>query len=411
MSYFGLLGTNDLIKDALGRQKVIDDYSLFHGLWTFDVPNRIWEEFSISAGTYTAISATGTKATSENGALVLSSGTTANAGVYLRSKRNPRYQPNRGHLWSSAMRFPSATADGKRKAGVFQQETDNGVFFELEGDGADWTLYAVRYSNGVQKIRQDLASYLPADFDPEKAHVYDIQFQLGSAGNYIFYIDLQEIYVNDILGTLTELSIQNPMLPSAFECVTDTTTELELIVGCVDITSEGGKQVGRQFASISTGTSLLSCDSSGVAMIAIKLPRTISYGGGTVYNSKDVIASRISSWTRDEASVQVYFARDVVATNLDGLTWTDFPDSSGTLQYIIGGTGNTTLDTAFNSDKASMQLVLNEWEDLEVKNIVSNPDQDIGPFYVTPGDIMIVAVQSMAGTDDNSTTLYLSEEI
>lgn len=400
------LGKGDLIGDAWGRQKVVQDFSLIHGMWTYDVPNRVWEEYSVAAGVYTALAATGTLATSVGGMLEVASGTTANNGCALSSKRHPRYQPNRGHLYSTAVIMPNPTGDGIRTFGL--KKFDNGVYFELEGTGTAWELYAVRKSDGTVKMRQALSSLLPSGFDVSKGHVYDIQYQWRGVGNYRFFVDLHEIYADEVLGTLSEISVAIPALPVFFESVTHTTTELTFSIGCVDVTSEGGKPEGRQFSSISTGTTLLTCDANGVAMIGIKLPRTLSYGGGTVYNTRDIVASKISSWTRDEASVQVWMARDTIAVTLDALTWSTVPDS--VTQYLIGGQ-SSVLDAAFTTDKASMQLVLNEWDDMEVKNTIYNPDQDAAAFFLSPGDIMIVAVQSFLGNDDNSTTLYMSEEL
>lgn len=406
----GYLGTNELAADAWGRQKAVIDFSLFHGVWTYDVPDRLWEEFSIASTTYTPLAQTGTLATSTGNMLEVSSGTTADNGCYLRSKRSPRYQPNRGHLYSTAVILPDAANDGRRKFGLFCNGAGNanGIYFELEGDGADWALYAVRLSNGVVKTRQDITSSVPTGYDPTKGHVYDIQYQWRGLGNYKFFIDLQEVYTDSLLGTLTELSLRMPALPAAFECHTDTTTEVKIQAGCVDITSEGGKREGRQFASISTGTTLLDCADVGTAMIGIKIPRTLTYDAETHQNTRDLVASKLTSWTRDEASAQVYVARDTLATNLDGATWSDLPDS--TAQFLIGGT-SSTLDAAFQLDKANMQLVLNEWDDVEKKNVVINPDSDSAPFYLSAGDILVVVVQSFAGTDENATTLYLSEEI
>lgn len=404
------IGKNLLSYDAWGRPKVTHDYSLFHGVWTYSVPNRIWEEFGISSTTYTALTSTGTLATSTGNMLVVSSGTTADEGCYLRSKRSPRYQPNRGHLYSTAVILPTAEADGRRKFGLFCNGAGNanGIYFELEGDGANWKLYAVRLSNGVVKIRADITSLVPAGYDPEKGHVYDIQYQWRGVGNYKFFIDLQEVYADNILGTLTELSLRMPALPAAYECHTDTTTDIVIKAGCVDITSEGGKESGRQFASISTGETLLDANVAGSAMVAIRIPRTLTYDSETHQNTRDLVASKLTSWTRDESAVQVYFARDIAVTNLDGLTWLNMPDS--TAQYLIGGK-DSNLDDAFQLDRVSMQLVLNEWDDLEQKNIVINPDANAAPFYITSGDIMVIAVKSIAGTDDNATTVYLSEEI
>ena len=409
----GAMGTSDLIVDAWGRQKVVNDYSLFHGVWTYDVPNRLWEEWSFTSGTYTPLAQTGTLVTSEDNMLCVSSGIVAGNGAQVRSKRNPRYQPNRGHLYSSSMIIPNAIGDGRRRFGLFCgcETFGNGVYFELEGDGSDWTLYAVRKSHGVIVLREAITT--PTGYDPEKGHVYDIQYQWRGVGSYKFFINLEEVYVDAHLGTGTELSMRMPGLPAGFESVTDTTTELKMYCGCVDITSEGGLREGRQFASVSTGEDLLQADATGRAMLGIYIPRQITYDGDLVPNTRDLVASKLAAWTRDEAAVQVWAARDINVTNLrDNVTWSILPDS--TSNFAIGGENDTTgsgLDAQFQLDRSNMQLVLNEWHDLEEKNVVINPDQDAAPFYITPGDILIIAVKSIGGNDLNATTLYLSEEL
>jgi hypothetical protein len=399
------LGDNDLVFDAWGRQKVIHDYSLFHGICTYDVPNRLWEELSVAAdGTRTPLASTGTNAVSENGMLVVKSGTTANQGNACRSKRNPGYQPNRGHLFSTAIICPNPDAPGIRRWGLFTD--DGGVYFELEGTGASHTLYAVRKSAGDVKTR--IAVTLPGGFDVSKGNVYDIQYQWRGVGNYNFFANLQAVYIDSLLGSLSELSLQNPANPVTIEAITKGTTEIEVRLGCVDVTTEGGKHAMREFASVSTGDALLKSDSDGAAMLGLYIPRTLDYNGDTVVNTRDLVASKITSWTRDEAATQAWIARDNVATNLAALTWQNFPDS--TTDYLIGGAGSV-LNTAFQLDRANMQLLLTEWVDAEEKNIVINPTGATAPFSITPGDILIIVVKSFAGTDDNATTLYLAEEI
>lgn len=402
-----------LANDAWGRDKVITDYSIFHALFTYDVPDRVWEESSIDSNLdYTHLAQTGTKATSSGGALKIASGTTANAGAALTSKRHPRYQPNRGHLYSTAGWMPTPEADGNRKwgllCGCLSDTNRSGAYFELEGDGTDYSLYAVLRSQGTIKQRTDITGMLPDGFDISKGALYDIQFQWRGVGDYHFFVNQKHIYTIERLQRYSEITLWNPAASIGFECTTHTTTEIEMRFGCVDVTSEGGTRDSRQFASISTGDTLLDATDAGTAMLAIRVPRTVSYDGGTYINTRDLVASKLTSWTRDEAAAQVYFGRDTTATNLDGATWTNLIDS--TAQYLIGGDGSA-LDTAFQADKASMQLVLSEWDDLEKKNVVINPDNDAAPFYITSGDIMVVVVKSVAGTDQNATTLYLSEEL
>lgn len=398
--------TNPYNHDAWGRPKAVLDFSIFHGLFTYSVPNRVWEENSYNGTTHTPIASTGTNCNSTDHMLVVDSGTTSGSGNALFSKRHPRYQPNRGHLFSTAVILPTATVSGTRRFGLCKN--GNGVYFQLEGNGSTWTMYAVRKTGSTEELKQDITSLLPAGFDPEKGHVYDIQYQWRGVGNYKFFVDLEETYVEGLLGTRTDLSLQMPALPVCFESVAGTTTNIQVKVGCVDVTSEGGKIEGREFTSISTGTTFVNCNSTGAAMIAVKMPRTVLYNSVTVENTRDMIATKISSWCRDEAAVQVYFARDISVTNLDGLTWTAHSD--GTDEFLVGGAGSA-LDVAFQLDRAAMQLVLTEWNDLEQKNTVINPAGENAPFYMTPGDILVVVLQSFAGTDAASSTLYYSEEI
>lgn len=391
--------------------KVAEDFSLFHGVWTYIVPNRVWEESSITAGTYAVLDSTGTLATSAGHLLEVASGTTANNGGYLRSKRNPRYQPNRGHHYSTAVIMPNATGDGIRKFGLFTAGTsyDSGVYFELEGDGADWALYAVRKSNGTVKKRQDITSLMPSGFDPEKGHVYDIKYHWRGVGNYYFFCDLELVYTDSILGTLTELSMAMPAVPVSFESVTHTTTELKLQIGCVDVTSEGGREEGRELLTINTGTIATNfhADSTPTAMLAIKNPRTVSYGGNTVPNTRDVILSKVSAWVRDEASVYLYTARDNVATAIDANSWTAVSDSALLTQ---SGGDTSGLQTDFVTDDENMDLRVVESDDLEMKNVIDLSNDD-APFYLTPGDILVVAVEALANDKDVTITVYMKEEL
>lgn len=407
------LGTGELTLDAWGRQKVINDYSVLHGLFTYNVPNRLWEENAMDAAlAYTPLASTGVLATSEDGALKLSSGTTANNGCALMSKRHPRYQPNRGHLYSTAGWFPDPHLDAYRKWGLFcgclSDARRSGVYFELEGDGASWALYAVVKSYGTVQVKQDITDLIPSGVDISKNNLYDIQYQWRGAGDYFFYINQQLVYRAEFLNTMQELTIWTPALGLGFECFTHTTTPVYMHYGCIDVTSEGGAMDARQFASISTGDTLVGVTTTGTATLGVRLPRTVDYNGNTVVNTRDIMANKLTSWTRDEASVQVWVARDTSATNLAALTWTAFSDV--TTEYLPGGTG-TALDTAFQADKASMQLVLNEWEDLEQKNVIINPSIMDAPFYLTAGDILVVVVQPLGANKDNATTMYLAEEV
>ena len=98
------VGTNALSYDAWGRNKAISDDSIFHGMFTYNVPVTSWYE------TINGVIGPTTNCTSVDGALQVTAGATFNDYTYLRSYRNPRYEPNRGALYStsSVRRFPTS---------------------------------------------------------------------------------------------------------------------------------------------------------------------------------------------------------------------------------------------------------------------------------------------------------------
>lgn len=122
------IGKNELGYDAWGRAKTIKDNSIFHGMFTFNVPVSTWYETINSV-----ISSTITNCISDNGALKVLAGASLNDDTYLRSFRCPRYEPNRGALYSTAGWIVNPTAAMTREFGTFTAES--GTFFRLKSGG------------------------------------------------------------------------------------------------------------------------------------------------------------------------------------------------------------------------------------------------------------------------------------
>lgn len=158
-------GKGDLAIDAWGTQKVVQDVTILHGMFTSGVPSDTWKE-SINGVEQAGFS----NAASVDGELVLSSNGVLNDEVKLSTFRHPRYQPNRGHRYAISAFLPSPTAQGQRDFGLFTEYS--GVFFRLKSDG---NLYAVRRTtiNAVTTDTEHLCT-LPASFDLEKGNTYDI---------------------------------------------------------------------------------------------------------------------------------------------------------------------------------------------------------------------------------------------
>ena len=302
--------------DAWGIPKVSLPYSLFHGLWTFDIPASMWfmYEGGVQVYTSTNIVSTGSAATLTTSA--------AKTALVLEGRIAPRYQPNRGHLFSTALWCPSKTNDGVRDWGLCTAE--NGVCFRLKANGL---LYAVLRSGGVETKEELIDTSGVAGFDVQKGNVYDVQYQWRGVGDYKFFINLVHVHTFNNLGTLTALSMQNPALPICFKC-TRTTADVSMSIGCADISSENGSDNDTQpnvaYANISK-------NGTDVPVISIYNPLLI----GTVTNTRTIYPTKLTFSCDKKAVFKVWRHRDpalltgetFVALGNGSYVQTDSPDT------------------------------------------------------------------------------------
>lgn len=405
----GQLWNRRYAKDAWGRPKSVIDESLFAATWTYDIHARVWEEWSYTEGLGWSPIVGFQNASSQDHMLTVKSTTVQGGGCTIATKEHPKYQPNRGHLYSTAIIHPNPQETGLSRFGLGSPK--DGVFFEIEGNGTTWDIFAARRFDGNISMRQSIKAAIlkiNPNFDPSKGHVYDIQFQWRGVGNYYFFVDLQLVYTENVLGNRTQLSMADPALQAFYSSYcTLAGLERQIKVGCVDITSEGGNGHNTAFGSLNSGDTLLSTGSNvSTAMMAIRVPRYVTYEGDSQHiNSRNLIMDMMSTYCSKEYLVRVYYFRDTVATNLEALTWNTVPDSR--VQYLTGGYGST-LDDAFQLDKANGMVVLSEFARSGDKTTIKNESHN-SPFNVTPGDLLVFAVKSLSGTA--STTVYYSEVI
>lgn len=366
----------DITADAWGVPKVSLPRSLFHGLFTFDIPASQWFMFHGATQVYTS-----TNIVSTNSAGVV----TANAAqpsATLQSRDCPRYQPNRGHLFSTALWCPSKTASGVREWGVCT--TENGVFFRLKANGL---LYAVQKSGGVETIETLIDTSIVPAFSVEKGNVYDIQYQWRGVGNYKFFINLVHVATFANLGTLTALSMQNPALPACFKA-TRTTADVSIHIGCVDITSENGSDDSLQprvaYANISrNGTDL--------PVLTIHNPLLIS--GQT--NTRTVYPTHIGASCDKKAVFKFWRHRDpalltggtLVALGGGSFVQTDSPDT------VAGAVAATAAAVATMGLIAVLNVQANG--SIEWAKRAANLD-----FTLVRGDYLTITVTALLGLCD-----------
>jgi hypothetical protein len=374
--------------DAWFRNKAVFDRSLLHGMFTFNVPADKWYEMIDDVEQTAFVSAT-----SVDGALRMASGA-LDEKRQLRTFRHPRYQPNRGHLYSDAGWFPDPNAAGERTWGVFTKEA--GVGFRLRSG----VLYAVRRTT-IGGVTSDIETVitLPVGVDLSKNNVFDIQFQWRGAGDYFFYINLQKVASLDLLGTLSGLSIFNPALPIAFECINQGDA-VEMYVGCVDVSSEGGDDNGKSYGSITTETESASVAISGfnVPIIAVRNKSLF----GSLLNTRDVLSLLATAYGDQRCVFRVWATRDDTAITLNDQSLKDFRD--GHMDYVVYDTPNVATPMTFDTSKAA--LVFGARVDQDQSYSTSAIFEGRTDIYQTPGDTFIFTMHRETGQACNVGVTY-----
>ena len=370
-------GFGDLTVDAWGHPVSVQLQSLFHGMWTFDIPQSMWlvdeDGSEVAPASVTAV-------TSSGGAALLD--TTGFTSCEMYSKRHPRYQPNRGHRYSTALWCPNPTNDGIREWGLFTDE--NGVFFRLKADGE---LYAVVKSGGVED-EQLLDTSGISGFDVSKGNVYDIQFQWRGVGNYKFFINLELVYEFAYLGTRTALTMQNPALPVAYKC-TNTTQDVTMHIGCADVTSEGGETAREQYGS---ATGQASGNNTDFPVVAIFNPLTI--GGET--NTRDLRLAKVTASSTAKCSVSVWGTRDPAAL-------------TGEVFAARGNGSYVEVDTTATAIVAANAVLLTKFNvEANAADRATNPSEGTIDYFITRGDYIIV---SYTGNSTVDVVIEWGEEI
>lgn len=370
------LGEGDLTTDAWGIQKVSLPKSLFHGLWTYDIPQTMWFMYENGSQVYSS-----TAIVSSGGAGTLTTSSTYSSLV-LESRECPRYQPNRGHLFSTALICPNKTNDGTREWGL--GTTENQILFRLKSNGK---LYAVKKSGGVQTHEEEINTSTVPNFNVEKGNIYDIQFQWRGVGNYYFYINNVHVHSLLLLGTLTVLSIENPAMPIRY-AATRTTQDVSMSIGCADITSENGATNNTEQYS--------SCYSENIAVLTntpvlvVKNPLTIS----SKTNTRTVTLARITVSCSKKAVFKVWTTR--TAGDITGATFK--PIGTGSYLECDSVAMDATAVKATAVTIANLQFVTSITTEASVRVPVDNPYRDRIEFPLVRGDYLIVTCTSATAT-------------
>lgn len=372
------LGLYGLTTDAWGVQKMSLPYSIFHGMWTYDINQNQFFMYENGTQVYTS-----TTIVSSGGAAVMTT-SAAKTALIMEGRECPRYQPNRGHLFSTALWCPLKTKNGVREWGL--QTTENGVFFRLKADGL---LYAVQRSGGSETKEEVIDTSGIAGFDVQKGNVYDIQYQWRGVGNYKFFINLTLVKTFANLGTLTALSMQNPALPASFKA-TRTTEDVSMSIGCVDISSENGSTDIQEYgfayaAAVST---------TGTDKPILCIYKPLQVNGVTNTRTSNILSFTVTC--NKKATVKVWRTRS--AGDITGATFkeigggtyiqTDSPDmTSGAVRATSVTTANMKLQSA---------IIL----EAGVTRIIDTPNPNVIHFNLVRGDYLVFTCDGTTASSD-----------
>lgn len=333
------LSNKNILTDAWGRNKVVNDISLIHAMFSTTIPISTWK--SLHDGVeQTAI----TGATSVDGLLNLSS-SALNQKIGLATLQHPRYEPNRGHLYSSSVILTNTGALAERSFGMFTSEA--GVCFRLRAG----VLYAVRRTT-VSGVTTDIEEIItvPSTIDLSKGNIYDIQMQWRGVGSFFFSINQIPVHTMAMLGTLDGLSIMNPALPIAFEVINQGDA-VALKCGCVDVTSEGGKDNGKTYGAVSISSNTGSTAISGynIPILAVHSKELVN----GLLNTRDTTALRFSAYADQRCVLRAWVTRDNTAVTLNDQAWADYKDGHlESLEYNI-----PPVATAMTFDTTKAELL------------------------------------------------------
>jgi len=364
-------GTGDLTNDAWGTLKVSNEVSIFHGVFTYDIPTSMWlvTEDGVEVPT-----ATSTRVTSIAGRANVTSGATPTNKAVMETRRHPRYQPNKGAHWAGSCGFPDASLDGICKVGMLTNG-ESGVYFKTKGDGE---LYACITSAGVE-THEELITF-PFTIDITKGNVYDIQYQWRGVGNYKFFAGnpatgaIELVHTIEFLNTLdASLSIDNPAMSLGMSAE-NVSQEVSVWAGCFDVGSEGGQREKIQYAQHSVTQAINSPN----PLTAIRSPLLIA---GKV-NTRDIELLRLSAFSTKKATIEVYRTRDL--TLLTGGTWNTIQTGS----YIEA---NDTLTAA---TVASMELFTTMKLQPNTYFSIDNPHPEAVELYLVHGDYLVFYLTS-----------------
>ena len=175
--------------------------------------------------------------------------------------------------------------------------------------------------------------------------------------------------------------------------------------GCVDVTSEGGKDNGKTYGSVGIDNQSGQVAITGFNQPVIAIRSKLTVNG--LINTRDTLALLLSSYADQRAFIRVWATRDFTAITDNSDTWGDFGD--GHLEHIEannGGATNMTFDTT------GLTPIFGCRVGQDITYSTSALFEGRTEIYLTPGDMFIFTMHRETGTAANvGATFEFAEQI
>jgi len=178
--------------------------------------------------------------------------------------------------------------------------------------------------------------------------------------------------------------------------------------GCVDITSEGGKDNGKTYGSVNIENQLGEVSVTGtgnynVPMIAIRSKLTV----GGLINTRDTLALLLSAYSDGKSFLRVWATRDFTAITENNDTWNDFGDGHlEHIEYDNGGATQMTFDTTGLTPIFGCRVKQDETYS------TSALFEGRTEIYLTPGDMFVFTLhRETGGAFSGGATFEFAESI
>ena len=373
--------------DAFGRARFSQPYTLFDSQNRY-AKNDLFSESTATGGAVTYIANEST--------VNMTTTTSSGSEVVRQTLRSFSYQPGKGLLVMNTFVVGVAQANQRVRVGYFN--TDNGVFFELDGT----TLYMVRrtYVTGApvdnrvaqadwngDKLNGTGDSALTIDIT--KAQIFWQDFEWLGVGSVRcgFVIDGQTIICHTFqnANNLDRVYMTTAILPVRYEIRNTGTTGVagSLRQICSTVISEGGyeKKVATDVVRMTTANTSIGVNFVPLASIRLASGRT---GAVVIPDGYSVLPTAASSVTFEVALIK--------NATLTGASWV--ASSSANVEQDLSATALTGGTVIFSS-----YVVASTQSSAPIANGSDyNWDLQLGATLAGVSDTYTIAVRALTGT-------------